>query len=294
MTIKELKETAEQLATARGISTQQAADIIRDYKGDPRELLAGSHGKAGATCSKTPKRRTQKKEYAGRPIAQTRTINKVVREISQDIQDGKPFDYLDTIQSDLTPELLPVGLHDDIVAIIEGFANTHDIKDIYKIDPRQFGAICMQVGTMIKQRGILRDREREKRDGGMYYSGDKLEELLRLYGYICDEFRQVAFMFNFQRFSGVSYEYFHDYENRLTASRADILKKSGDIQRASITASIASNTGNVVGNIFLGKALAGLQETVTVQHVTTATAPASGSLPVFDTVAGGLIEQKGE
>lgn len=278
MTIKELKQTAERLATEQNMTIQQATDMIKNYKGDTAPLLAGDFSPLAA---ETTDRRTQKPGKASNKSTETKATEQTPPGSS--------------IESDITPELLPPGLHDDIVAIIDGFAESHDIKDKYKIDPRQFSAICTLIGETVKARGILRDREREKREGGRIYNGEKLTALLLLYAYICDEYRQVAFTFNFQRFAGVSREYFHDYKGKnLTSVRADITQKANELQRASITASIASNSGNVVGSIFLGKALAGLQETVTVQHVSASPAPVSGSLPVFDSSAGGLIESRGE
>ena len=186
------------------------------------------------------------------------------------------------IISDNTPQSLPTGLHDEITAQIEYYCQTHNIDDIKKIHPLEWQAVCMQVGASIKSRGILRDREREKHTGGIYYDPKKMLAFLELYGYICGECKQVAFSHNFPRFAGVSREYFHDYMNKgLTSSGVGLAQKAHELQKASLVGAVTGGGSATVGNIFLSKALAGLQETVTVQHVSAAAAPVSNALPVF-------------
>lgn len=178
--------------------------------------------------------------------------------------------------------LLPVGLYGDIVGIITGYAHERNIPDVRKIDPRQFSAACTLVGQFIKQNKILRDLPREKKQGGVYYSPEKLQALLALYEFACNDFRQTAFTYNFQRFAGVSREYFNDYcERGLTSSRVGIKQKALDIQKASLVSSISAGGSSTVGNIFLGKALAGLQESSTVVHVSASPAISSTELPAL-------------
>ena len=186
------------------------------------------------------------------------------------------------IISDNTTQSLPTGLHDEITAQIEYYCQTHNIDDIKKIHPLEWQAVCMQVGASIKSRGILRDREREKHTGGIFYDPKKMLAFLELYGYICGECKQVAFSHNFPRFAGVSREYFHDYMNKgLTSSGVGLAQKAHELQKASLVGAVTGGGSATVGNIFLSKALAGLQETVTVQHVSAAAVPVSNVLPVF-------------
>jgi len=191
------------------------------------------------------------------------------------------------------PHSLPDGLHDDITAQIEYYCQTHRIDDTKKIHPLEWQAVCMQIGQSIKSRGILRDREREKHAGGIFYDPKKMVAFLELYGYVCGEFKQVAFSHNFPRFAGVSREYFHDYMNKgLTSAGVGLAQKAHELQKASLVGAVTGGGSATVGNIFLSKALAGLQETVTVQHVSAAAAPTTSALPVFDSSGGGLIETK--
>jgi len=190
---------------------------------------------------------------------------------------------------DIGGDCLPVGLVSDIETFIRDYCIQNEI-DSKKIDPRQFKAICMVIGQdIIKRRKILRDFEREKKQGGIIYNPDKLNALLQVFAYICDKYKQPAFDFVFYRFAGVSREYFHDYCKRgLTSASGQILKKARDLQTESIIQGIAAGGGSSVSYIFLGKALAGLQENTTITHVTAAAAPTVAALPVFDS-SGGLL-----
>ena len=187
---------------------------------------------------------------------------------------------------------LPPGLHDDVCAIIDGFADSHGIQDKQKIHPLQFGAACTLVGVSIKKRGILLDVERNRREGGVKYDPHKVLALLYLYEYICSSYKQVPFSHNFPKFAGVSREYFNDYAKQgLTSSHLAIAQKAHEIQRAGLVDAVNGGGSATVGNIFLSKALAGLQETVTIQHVSAASTPAAAALPVFDG-SGGILPDK--
>lgn len=200
---------------------------------------------------------------------------------------------IETVQADISPltespienttdniHTLPTGLYDDITAQIDFYCQEHNITDRYKIHPLQWQGICYRIGESIKTRGILRDREKEKTRGGIIYDGEKLVALLALYGVICADYKQVAFTFNFQRFCGVSREYFNDYNGKgLTSARVGIVQKAQELQKASLVGAVTGGGSATVGNIFLSKALAGLQETSTVVHVSSSPAPVMDSVP---------------
>jgi hypothetical protein len=187
----------------------------------------------------------------------------------------------DILEDDMTGGgLLPVGLYDDIADIITGFCKSHSIPDQFKIHPQQWGAICFNIGYMIKRRQLLNDWEKLKHSGGRAYDPQKVLALLSLYEYICNAYKQTAFSHNFPHFAGVSREYFNDYMKQgLTSARVNLSQKAADIQRASIVGAISAGGSATVGNIFLGKALAGLQETTTVMHVSASPAISSTELP---------------
>ena len=184
-------------------------------------------------------------------------------------------------QDQHTTDLLPPGLYDDITANIDYYCQQYDIQDPRKMHPHQWKSLCIYIGQHIKSRGFIRDTEREKHHGGVLYDGAKIAALLDLYDYICGQYNQVPFVYNFPRFAGISPQYLADYENRLTSSRVNLRQKALDIQKAGLVDAVTGGGSATVGNIFLSKALAGLQETVTVQHVSAAAAPVSNTLPVF-------------
>lgn len=193
-----------------------------------------------------------------------------------------------------TPHALPAGLYDDITATIDTYCRQYNIDNPQKMHPHQWKSLCIYIGQSLKARGFIRDTEREKHHGGVLYDGSKLSDLLDLYDYICGQYNQVPFVYNFPRFAGISPQYLADYEGRLTSSRVNLRQKALDIQKAGLVDAVTGGGSATVGNIFLSKALAGLQETVTVQHVSAAAAPTTSALPVFDSSGGGLIESKAD
>lgn len=180
-------------------------------------------------------------------------------------------------------DLLPPGLYDDINSLIDNYCQQQNITDRMKIHPLQWQGICYRVGDYIKKHGVLRDTPREKIHGGLLYDGKKLLALLALYGVICSDYKQVAFTFNFQRFAGVSREFLNDYCNRgLSSSRVGLREKALELQKASLVGAVTGGGSATVGNIFLSKALAGLQETSTVVHVSASPSVNLAELPKLD------------
>lgn len=190
----------------------------------------------------------------------------------------------------VNPHELPPGLYDDICATIENYCRQYDIVEPLKMHPSQWKSTCIYIGQGIKARAILQDKSRYK-EVGFCYDGERVAALLDLYEYICGQYKQVPFAYNFMHFAGISRNYFADYENRLTSGRVNIKQKAYEIQRAGLVEAVTGGGSATVGNIFLSKALAGLQETVTIQHVSAASTPAAATLPVFDS-SGGILPDK--
>ena len=188
---------------------------------------------------------------------------------------------IETVQVDIIPDNdLPPGIYDDICATIDYYCKSHDIPDKKKIHPIEWRAVCMTIGSSIKAHGLLLDRERNKREGGNKYKPEKVLAILNIYDRICSEYKQTAFTHNFPPFAGVSREYFNDYTQKgLTSAQVGLKQKALEIQKASLVSTVNGGGSATVGNIFLSKALAGLQETSTVVHVSSATAPVMDSVP---------------
>ena len=184
-------------------------------------------------------------------------------------------------------ELLPPRLYDDINSLIDNYCQQQNITDRMKIHPLQWQGICYRVGDYIKRHKIIHDFRREKTHGGTVYDGNKLAALLILYGVICSDYKQVAFTFNFARFAGVSTDYLHDYMQRgLTSARVGLREKALELQKASLVGAVTGGGSATVGNIFLSKALAGLQETSTVVHVSASPSVNLAELPKLDQLPG--------
>lgn len=275
-------------ASAGGDNITAGPDMVPDGVWD--DLHDGS-GMAPDGFQNAPQRK-ESTQAAKRPTKQKESNTSPQAVKGPDVVQGV-HDDLEHVQGEsVNPHELPPGLYDDIAALIENYCRQQNIPEPAKMHPLQWQGVCYRVGESIKSRGILRDRERERTRGGVIYDGDKLVALLALYGVICADYKQVAFTFNFQRFSGVSREYFNDYTGKgLTSSRVGIVEKAQDLQRASLVGAVTGGGSATVGNIFLSKALAGLQETVTIQHVSAASTPAAVALPVFGP-DGGLLEEK--
>lgn len=188
---------------------------------------------------------------------------------------------IETVQADIIPDNdLPPGIYDDICATIDYYCKSHDIPDKKKIHPIEWRAVCMTIGSSIKAHGLLLDRERNKREGGNKYKPEKVLAILNIYDRICSEYKQTAFTHNFPPFAGVSREYFNDYNGKgLTSAQVGLKQKALEIQKASLVSTVNGGGSATVGNIFLSKALAGLQETSTVVHVSSAPAPVMDSVP---------------
>ena len=184
------------------------------------------------------------------------------------------------IHDDIFPESgLPVGLYDDINGWILDYCRLHNI-DKNKIDPRQWRSVCSYVGEHIKQTKILHDVKREKTEGGIRYNPSSMVALLEMFDIICSDYKQTAFKFLFHRFAGVSRQYFNDYfEQGLSSSSVQLKQKAEQIQKESIVSSISSGGSQTVANIFLGKSLAGLQESAPVVSAPVALVVSVGDLP---------------
>lgn len=176
--------------------------------------------------------------------------------------------------------LLPVSLYDDIKDMISLYCKEFNIQDQQKIHPSQWKGICIRLGQSFKARRLLQDKTRYK-EVGFCYDGQKVAALLDLYEVVCSDFKQVPFAYNFMHFAGISRQYFADYQERLTSGRVNLRQKAYEIQKAGLTEAITAGGSATVGNIFLGKALAGLQETTTVMHVSASPAISSTELPAL-------------
>ena len=176
---------------------------------------------------------------------------------------------------------LPSGFADSVQEWLEDFANKYGF-DLFKLHPQQWRAACMWVGEYIKKSGVIRDRERERHEGGRIYSGKKLEELLQVWAYFCGVLRQVPLVSDFINFTGCHRNFFYDYDGQgLTSAAVRIIQKARAIEAGGLSSSVAGGGAGVIGGIFLLKARHGYSETVTVNHVSSTHDNTASALPVF-------------
>lgn len=178
---------------------------------------------------------------------------------------------------------LPPSFGDTVEGWFESFANKYNF-DIYKLHPQQWRAACMYVGENIKASGVIRDRQKEKHNGGKVYSPHKLEELLKLWAYFCGLYRQVPLASDYINFSGVHRNFFYDYDGQgLSSTAVHLVQKAKQIEEQGLGSSVAGGGAGTVGGIFLLKARHGYSETVTVNHVTAAPSVGLAELPKLTT-----------
>ena len=178
---------------------------------------------------------------------------------------------------------LPPSFGDTVEGWFESFANKYNF-DIYKLHPQQWRAACMYVGENIKASGVIRDRQKEKHNGGKVYSPHKLEELLKLWAYFCGLYRQVPLASDYINFSGVHRNFFYDYDGQgLSSTAVHLAQKAKQIEEAGLGSSVAGGGAGTVGGIFLLKARHGYSETVTIQHTSVSPSLGLAELPKLTT-----------
>lgn len=176
---------------------------------------------------------------------------------------------------------LPEGFADTVRQWLEDWAAFEKI-DLTRLHAQQWRALCMYLGNKVKISKVLVDPYYGK--PGRRYSGARLEALLRLWAYLCGKYKQVPLVADFVSFSGVSANYFYDFEGRgLSSSSVSILKKARVIEEQGLGSSVAGGGAGTVGGIFLLKARHGYSETVTVNHVSAAPSVGLAELPKLTT-----------
>ncbi len=305
-TIKELCKLRDDIMQAYGLDKTTASKVVGVYNGKDgrpdaiKKMMGGDLSPVpdalrilgvNTTEAPTPSAELKAKKEAptkGKRREEEKQKNGAKRRKKEEKREQRA----DSIEGEvITDDELPPDLLENITEWVLEYCTQYKIENPQKIDARQWRSCCMYIGEHIKKSGILRDRKREAHEGGRIYNGEKVAALLALYDYICGSYKQIAFSFNFIRFAGISYQYFNDYDHEgLTSSSVDLRKKAADIQKGSITASIASGGQQTVGNIFLGKALEGMQESTRVEHISVSASPSVPELPVFSP-SGGLIEE---
>ena len=291
MTFSDMRK-AKQILLDNGYNAADIVPTLTDT--DLQAILAGDFSALDQPQAQTDHRTEQKTKHQGERIttatdrhgerstgSMERVTGSAETDGNGDLPTGDGGTDGDILEDDMTGGgLLPVSLYDDIKDMISLYCKEFNIQDQQKIHPSQWKGICIRLGQSFKARRLLQDKTRYK-EVGFCYDGQKVAALLDLYEVVCSDYKQVPFAYNFMHFAGISRQYFADYQERLTSGRVNLRQKAYEIQKAGLTEAITAGGSATVGNIFLGKALAGLQETTTVMHVSASPAISSTDLPAL-------------
>lgn len=306
--IQELKKASANIQKEFSLSSADASRVVGFYNGghevNPdkvQKLLDGDFSdvsgileRLGITGSGSSLNGTKEEKKPKRETPKAKKKEKGARQVSR-YKAGRPprkaFDMMNKAE-EITPvvigeilprdymsDILPEGTAERVEGWLGDFSTRHNI-DLSRLHSQQWRSACMYIGENIKHSDILRDKEKEKHNGGRVYSGEKLEALLYIWAYFCGVLRQVPLVPDFVSFAGVSRNYFYDFDGQgLSSTAVQILKKAKAIEEGGLDSSVAGGGAGAVGGMFLLKTRHGYSETVTVQHTTTTTALGVSDLP---------------
>ena len=181
-------------------------------------------------------------------------------------------------------EVLPPDLFQTILSIFENFCKDYNIESMEKAAQSQFSAACMLVGQYMKKNKILFDQKRSAERGGRgVYDPVKVAACIDLWAHFCGIYKKTPFIFDFERFSGVSETWLYNLAgNNLTSSNGEILKKAQKMQESGIASTLADGRVNPTGLIYLTKARMGWSDAPGMIQTKEEKQAAADGLPVFD------------
>jgi hypothetical protein len=301
-TFKELKEISQGLADLVGVSYDVAASVVASFSavgewenvdaiaGGDMDVIKEGFKRAGAVLPDCSGSVAVNKSI--KPIKANKTTEKrekpTKKQIKADLQRITPQAvegvrvYSDRLEDYRRGEL-PETLADDIKSLLKAWAIDNDFDDLSKLANIQWRSACLFVGQWIKQNKILEDIERARRDGGRYYDGEKVAALVPIWEYITGLYKHIPLHVDFIAFSGVSRQWFYDYDGQgLTSTSVQIIKKVMEIENAAISVGVTDSRENPTGRIFYAKARLGWRENDTIQQIDDNNGSNKNALPVFD------------
>lgn len=299
---KELKEISQGLADLVGVSYEVAASVVAAFSavgewekvdaiaGGDMDTIKEGFKRAGAVLPDCSGSVAVNK--SDKPIKASKTTEKrekpTKKQIKADLQRITPQAvegvriYSDRLEDYRRGEL-PETLADDIKSLLKAWAIDNDFEDLSKLANIQWRSACLFVGQWIKQNKILEDIERERREGGRYYDGEKVAALVPIWEYITGLYKHIPLHVDFIAFSGVSRQWFYDYDGQgLTSTSVQIIKKVMEIENAAISVGVTDSRENPTGRIFYAKARLGWRENDTIQQIDDNNGSNKNALPVFD------------
>ena len=246
---------------------------------------------------KSNKTITKPKKALKKPIKadQYRTQKDIIKPSTdqitpQAVEIIEKYNNLDYVRGEL-----PAGLADDIKQFLKLWAEDNNIEDLSKCASLQWRAACIYVGWWIKDKGILLDREAMTRSvgGSRVYDGEKVAALLDIFQALSTIYRHIPLHTDFIAFSGISREWFFDYNGAgVTSSNTQIIKKAIEIENGAISSGVTDSRENPTGRIFYAKARLGWREADQVQPIQGNDRTTAAAIPIFDINTGRLISEK--
>ena len=299
---KELKEISQGLADLVGVSYDVAASVVASFSAvgewDHVDAIAGGNmdvikegfKRAGAALPDCSGSVAVNK--SDKPIKASKTTEKrekpTKKQIKADLQRITPQAvegvriYSDRLEDYRRGELPPT-LADDIKSLLKAWAIDNDFDDLSKLANIQWSSACLFVGQWFKNNKVLHDIERERSEGGRYYDGEKVAALVPIWEYITGLYKHIPLHVDFIAFSGVSRQWFYDYQGRgLTSSSVQIIKKVMEIEQKAISVAVTDSRENPTGRIFYAKARLGWRENDAIQQIDDNNGSNKNALPVFD------------
>jgi len=185
---------------------------------------------------------------------------------------------------------LPLGFSDTVAGWLQDYALQNNI-DLEKCAAIQWRSLCLSIGEKIQASGVLRDHAREKSHGGKIYNPSAVAALVPIWEKLTGYYKHIPLAVDFVAFSGVSRQWFNDYQGRgLTSSSVQIAQKVHDIESAALSVALCDSRENPTGRIYYTKARLGWRESTEIIHTSAKETHAGGALPVFDGSAGFLTD----
>lgn len=183
-----------------------------------------------------------------------------------------------------SPDRLPDDFGNIIKGWLEDWAHDNGL-DLYKIAGLQWRAACIWVGWKVKAMHILDDKSMIDKNGGRYYSPEKLETLLYIWEYLTQHYKHVPLAADFVAFAGVTRNYFTECAG-VTSSQVQVYKKALEIEESGLSAGLVDSRENPTGRIYYTKARLGWRETAAADAAPAVVVVSLGELPKLDKIGG--------
>ena len=279
--VAQLKAAAALVAESYDIDISAANKIIGFYAGKPEQI---------AICSGdlSPVQPAAKKLHI-----KLNTIPANEALLPEALSSSETASSGDLIENtiDNNPSLLgddsdvPAAILNDIDNTINAYCQKYKVDDLRKASASVWRGACMAVGFRLKKSGCFRDRDKEKKIGGICYNGDLIASVVPIWAYLCSMYDKAPLAADFIAFTGISPNYFYNNNgnSELSSAGACLYKKLLTLQEAGLSAALVDGRRNPTGMIFFLKNWHGWRDQREVIHTDNSGA-AAASYPAFNAI----------